>query len=232
MVQDLYDNNPHLIFYTILAGSLIIIRMPLIGRYFRTVNTLLHESGHAIAAILTSGEVMNIELSSDTSGSAYTRSGSKFKAMFVSFAGYPAAALFSGILIAFAVSGKPISVFFILLSISLLNLALFVRNFYGIVWLLTFSGLVLLIYWLENDKLNYVFSLSVSLISLSESLVSTVIILYLSLIHPRKAGDATNLAKTSKIPAAIWGILISMLVGIILYYTVIHFFPFPLKPVS
>ncbi|MFH1121033.1 MAG: M50 family metallopeptidase [Bacteroidota bacterium] len=232
MNQDFFRLNPHIMFYLILGGSLLILRMPLIGKYFRTLNTLLHESGHAIAAILTSGEVLKIELGSDTSGSAYTRSGSKLKAMFVSFAGYPAAALFSALMLAFAVNNQPKIVFFILLTVALLNLALFVRNTYGIAWLLTFSALILLIFSVGNNELNYVFTLAVSLISLSETVYSTLIILFLSISRPRKAGDATNLAKISKVPAAIWGLLVSMMVAFIVYYTVFHFFPFPLKPIT
>jgi hypothetical protein len=230
MIKELFSRNPHLLFYTILAGSVLVIRIPVIGRYFRTVNTLLHESGHAIAAILTSGEVMSIELSSDTSGSANTKSRSKLKAMFVSFAGYPVAALSSGILLAFATSQQPKTVFFLLLSVALLNLALFVRNFYGIVWLFSFSGLILFVFWLGDVTLSYIFTLAVSLISFSETVFSTLIILYLSFSQPKKAGDTTNLARASGIPAAFWGLLITALVSWIVWLTVARYFPFPLKP--
>jgi hypothetical protein len=223
--------NPHLLFYAVLTGAIIIIRIPLIGKYFRTVNTLLHESGHAIAAILSSGEVINIELSSDTSGSAYTKSGSGIKAMFVSFSGYPFAAAFSGLLLALAVNYQFKWVFYILLTIALLNLTLFVRNTYGIAWLLTFSGLILFTFWIGNTTLSYVFALAVSLISLSESVFSTLVILYLGFSRPRKAGDVTNLAKISRVPAVIWALMISFIVAVLVYYTVVHYFPSPLQPI-
>ncbi len=223
--------NPHLLFYTVLAGAVLIIRIPLIGKYFRTVNTMLHESGHAIASILSSGEVIHIHLDSDTSGSALTRSGSRLKAVFVSFAGYPFAAAFSGLLIALSVNNQYKWVFFMLLSIALLNLALFVRNTYGIVWLFTFSALIVFIFWLGNNVVSYIFSLAISLISLSETVFSTLIILYLGFSKPRKAGDTTNLAKYSGIPAAIWALIISTLVAVLVFYTIKHYFPFPLQPI-
>jgi len=226
------SRNPHPVFYAILAGAMLIIRIPLIGRYFRTVNTLLHESGNAIAAILTSGEVISIELSSDTSGTAFTKSGSKIKAMLVSFSGYPFAALMSGIFIALASHNQHKIIFFILISIALINLAFFVRNTYGIIWLITFSSLIIFTFWLGNRTVSYITALSVSLISLSESVFSTLTILYLGFKQPRKAGDATNLAKTTKVPAAIWGILISLLVGIIVYFTVSFYFPNPFQPIN
>lgn len=228
----LLSRNPHLLFYAILAGAMLIIRIPLIGRYFRTVNTLLHESGHAIAAILTSGEVISIELSSDTSGAALTKSGSKIKAMLVSLSGYPFAALMSGIFIALASHNQYKIIFFILISIALINLAFFVRNTYGIVWLITFSGLVIFTFWTGIKEVSNTAALSVSLISLSESVFSTLTILYLGFNEPRKAGDATNLAKTTKVPAAIWGILITGMVGIIVYFTVSNYFPDPFQPIN
>ncbi|NTW25625.1 MAG: M50 family metallopeptidase [Lentimicrobium sp.] len=230
--MDVFSRNPHLVFYAILASAMLILRIPLIGRYFRTVNTLLHESGHAIAAILTSGEVINVELSSDTSGSAFTKSGSKIKALLVSFSGYPIAAFISGLLIALTVNGQHKIAFFILISIALINLAFFVRNAYGVVWLITFSGLIIFTFWLDNKEVSFISALSVSLISLSESVFSTLTILFLGFHQPRKAGDATNLAKITKVPAAIWSILITMLVGIIVYYTVSFYFPNPFQPIT
>lgn len=226
------SRNPHLVFYAILAGSMLIVRMPLIGKYFRTVNTLLHESGHAIIAILMSGEVISIELNSDTSGTASTKAGSKIKAMLVSFSGYPFAAFMSGIFIALASYNQYKIIFYILISIALINLAFFVRNTFGIAWLMTFSGLIIFTFWLGNKEVSSTAALSIGLISLSESVFSTLTILFLGFNQPRKAGDATNLAKITKIPAAIWGILITLLVGIIVYFVVKTYFPNPFQPIS
>lgn len=231
MIQELMNRNPHLLFYGIFAIAVIVLRLPLIGRYFRTVNTLLHESGHALAAILTSGEVVHVELNEDTSGTALTKSGSKSRAILVSFAGYPFAALASGILIWLASTNQVKMAFLILLSIALLNLMLFVRNTYGLVWLLTFSGLIVFIAWVDKAPLSRISALAISLIAFAETIMSTLYILFLGLAHPRKAGDLTNLARISKVPAVIWAVLIAGMVSIIVYYTVVSNFPDPLQPI-
>lgn len=230
-IRQFLSDNPHLLFYAELLGAFLITRIPLIGKYFRTLNTLFHESGHAIAAILTSGEVLRIELEHDTSGKAYTKSNSKVKALLVSFTGYPFAALISGILVALSVKQMDSAVFFILLCIALLNLALFVRNTYGIAWLVTFSGLVVFVFWSGSRLLSQVVALSVSLISFVESVRSTLTIVYLGFTHERKAGDATNLAKISRMPAAIWALLLGISVAVIVFYTLRGYFPDPLKPI-
>lgn len=230
MILELLNRNPHLLFYGILVLAVIVLRLPGIGRYFRTVNTLLHESGHALMAILTSGEVVHVELNADTSGTAFTKSGSKSRAMLVSFSGYPFAAMASGLLIWLSVTNQYRIVLLILLSLALLNLMLFVRNTYGIVWLLTFSGLLIFIAWFDKMPLSKIFTLTISLIAFAETIMSTLVILYLGLSVPRKAGDLTNLAKTSKVPAVIWALLITGIVAVVVYFTIISNFPDPLQP--
>ena len=60
--------------YAFFAAGILITRLPFVGKFFRITNTLIHESGHAIMALLTSGNVVSIDLMSDTSGTATTKS--------------------------------------------------------------------------------------------------------------------------------------------------------------
>lgn len=226
-MKGLLEGNPDLLFYISLTFSVIVIRLPFIGRYFRSVNTLLHESGHALVAILSSGEVLRIELSSDTSGVAVTRSKSGFKAFLVSASGYPFAAAASLLLLAFAVSGMEKWALFVLMTFSLLNLAFFVRNAYGVIWIVTFSSIMLLLYWLENLTAIYLFTITTSLVSLAESVFSTLQIFYLGFASPKKAGDLSNMAKFSGIPAWFWALTMLIVVGVIVYSGIIRYFPIP-----
>jgi len=213
------------IFYTIVAGSFLIQRVPFIGRYLRTLNTLLHESGHALAALLTSGEVMTISIDSDTSGLTKTKSNSRFSAIIVSAAGYPFAAAFSSLLVALAISRQPQLVFFILLSIMLINLALFVRNTYGIFWLVISLIFILILYWKANETVFTYSAIVLSIISLTESVTSGFALIALALKNSSKAGDATNLARLTSIPAAIWSLLLMAFTLWCIYYLFIHHFP-------
>lgn len=226
-MEDLLKGNPDLLFYISLIFSVIVIRLPFIGRYFRSVNTLFHESGHALMAILSSGEVLRIELSSDTSGVAVTRSSSGLKAFLVSASGYPFAAAVSVLLLAFSVKGMEVWVLYTLLSVALLNLVLFVRNTYGITWIVTFTAILLVLYWFENQTAIHLFTVTISLVSLSESVFSTLQVFYLGFASPKKSGDLSNMAKFSGVPAWFWGITILALVGIIVYMGISRYFPIP-----
>lgn len=217
--------HPVSVFYILLSVSLLINRLPVVGVFFRTVNTLLHESGHALGAILTSGEVIRIDIKKDTSGVAQTKSNSRFRAFIVSIAGYPFAALAGSFLLALAINEQNRLVLLILLSIMLIDLMLFVRNAYGIVWLLIFSTLLIFIAWFQHSLLTHLFVLFICMIAFTETFWSTITVTILGIMQPRKSGDPWNMQKTTGIPAAFWALVIFAMVMWIMYYTISHYFP-------
>lgn len=217
--------HPAEVFYMLLVGSLLINRLPFAGVFFRTVNTLLHESGHALGAILTSGEVVRVEFKKDTSGIAETKSSSKFRAFIVSFAGYPFAALVSSILLVLVINEQLKPALFILFTFIVLNLMFFVRNLFGIVWLLVFASMLTFIVWFDNVLLSRILLLFIALIAFTETLTSTLFIAFLGFTKPKKAGDLSNMQKVSGIPSGFWAILMVSVVGWILWYTASHYFP-------
>ncbi len=213
------------IFYASLLLAFVLLRIPRLNSYLRTVNTLLHESGHALVAVLLSGEAMEIKLNSDTSGSALTRTKSKAKAFWVSFAGYPIAALGSMLLMALAYHKDYRIGFLILLSISIINLVVFVRNSYGIFWLTTFSLVLFSINAFLDPSIALVLFRFIALIAFIETLTSTFGIIILGLTKRKKAGDITSMEKLSGIPASVLSLIMALVVGSIAYITIIRFFP-------
>lgn len=224
-IIDLLTGNEALTFYIVLALSFIINRLPYAGVFFRTVYTMLHESGHAIAAILTSGEVIKIEYRKDTSGLAQTKTNSRFSAFLTSFAGYPFAALASSVLLILTINGQLKIVAFILLSLVILNLILFVRNSFGIVWLIIFSILLIIMMIYANHLTQRIFLLFVCMIAFTETIASTAVITILGLTNGKKSGDMSNLKKITGVSAAFWSIMNLVIVVSILYYTVVNYFP-------
>src|SRR6056297_3111471 len=60
-------------FYLTLVAAAVLPKIPFIGRYFQVFNTLIHEDGHAIMALLSRGQIKRIELFADTSGTTITK---------------------------------------------------------------------------------------------------------------------------------------------------------------
>lgn len=214
---------PYWIFYLTLSVAAILPRIPVVGRYFQVFNTLIHEDGHALMALLTRGSARRIELFADTSGTTTTSSRYKLSHFLTSLAGYPATAG-AALLLFFLLNHQ--NEFTLLLAVSVilaLNLLLFVRNTYGIIWLLTFGGLLYLLFYLENVMAMRIAITFFAGVLFWGSIISPAYLVGLSWQTPKKAGDASNLNKLTGIPSLVWSLLflaVSLLIG---WYSVQQF---------
>ena len=223
--MDWLTSNPTLVFYILLITAILLTRIPLLGKYFRSVNTLVHEAGHAFATLLLSGEVIAVNLFADTSGTTVTKAKGKFPQALIALAGYPVSAL-TGLLCLFLLHrGYNLYILFILTSIALIIMILSLRNAYGLFWAGTFVVLNLLLIYFNNRQLIQVFATFYSVIIFTDALISSLVLLVLSIKQPKKAGDASNLQKITKIPAAVWAILLLVFTLLISWLSVISYFP-------
>lgn len=224
-IIDFLNQHKTLIFYIFLGVSLILTRIPLIGKYFRLVNTMIHEAGHAFMTLIVSGEVISVNLFADTSGTTVTKAKNKFLQFLIAFAGYPASSITGFLFIMMLSKGYNLYILFILTSIALLLMVLSIRNGYGLFWAGTFSLINLLLLYFNVPLWIYIASAFYSLIVLCDSVISTVILFVLSIKTPNKAGDASNLQKFTKVPAVIWSILFMGIAGFMAYNAVVYYFP-------
>jgi hypothetical protein len=197
--------------------------MPIIGKVFRVFYTMIHELGHALLTVLTSGEIISISLFSDTSGNTITKSKGKFGQFLIAMAGYPAAAIMAYMFFYFIHKEEVNIVMFIYAGIALVVLVLWIRNIYGILWLVGFVFLLLFIYRLEIPLYCYAITVFFSSILLIESLISTVQLMYISIKDPSNAGDASNLKKITYIPTTFWALLF-LSISVFFTYLTIHLY--------
>ncbi len=200
-------SNQNLLLFAFAAAALIVSRIPVIGKFFRSTNTLIHESGHALVTLLTSGNVVSIDLNSDTSGAATTQSKYWLFKIMIALAGYFFSSATAFLLFYLISKAKFTWVFYIFCVFAIVNLLFWVRNAYGIFWLLIFAGILGLVFYYRIP--NYLFATAVffSALVLFESVFSAATICWISMNEPSNAGDATNLRDFTYIPAPIWGML-------------------------
>lgn len=225
VIVDFINSNKTLTFYILLGISIILTRIPLIGKYFRGVNTMIHEAGHAFVTLLVSGEVIAVNLFSDTSGTTVTKAKNKFTQFLIAFAGYPISSLTGLLFLLLMSKASYLMILFILVSLTLLLMVLSIRNPYGLFWAGTFSLLNLLFIYFNNGVAIYTAAAFFSLIIFSDSILSAVILFVLCIKNPKKAGDATNLQKFTGVPAVVWSMIFVAISGIIAYQAIIHYFP-------
>ena len=209
--------NKDYILYALPIVVFIINRIPYVGKYLRVVNTLIHESGHAIAALICSGEVYNVELFSDTSGTATTKTKSKFAQFLVSFAGYPFGSAMAYLLFFIISKGEYRIVLYILACFSLLNLMFYVRNAYGIFWLITFTAIIFAVNFYGGEFLQYAFTAWLSGIMHFEALYSSIELVIIASKKSKSAGDAYSLERLTGVPTMLWALVFVAQSGYFIY---------------
>ncbi|MFS0727282.1 M50 family metallopeptidase [Paenibacillus sp. 1P07SE] len=187
----------------VVAGILVITRLLPFSSFFRMLDTMVHEFGHAAATLLLSGHVERIELNSDHSGVTYSALSTRWRMILASLAGYPAASLFSVLLMYLFHKRKQAVGLMILTVMAAVMLLFFVRSGYGVWWLSGFGVLNIVILFLGPKVQNFYY-LFLAVLALTESLVSTLFLLLAALIEPATAGDAANLQRLTGLPAVLW----------------------------
>lgn len=198
--------SPKFLLFVVIAA--LLTNIPWIGNYVGMVNTLVHESGHALIALI-GGEVHHISLFMNTEGVTYTSHSSWLGGFFTGGAGYVASSLMAFLALWLIYQKKYKILIGILIGLLLMNVIFWVRNPYGIYWLLSFgAGFLLLLYKGSSELIQNCLLLIASILFV-EAVSGAFTILLLSFTQPHAAGDATGLANSTLfIPAQVWGILL------------------------
>jgi hypothetical protein len=193
--------------YIFIPIALILPRVPVIGKFFNIINTAIHEFGHAIVALIMQGKVHKIELMRDTSGSTVTQCPTLVGNILVSLAGYPFAAFAGWFLCYLNEVGYQQGLILGLSLLMVVMLIFWIRNWYGLIWIVLFCALNGWLIYNGNTQYINIAALFYATVVMIEAISSSVILFFLCIKDNNAAGDATNLAKFTHIPAFIWALL-------------------------
>lgn len=189
-----------------LAVSVFLTRLIPFSSFFRGLDTMIHEFCHALVALLLSGRVLGIELHADHSGVTYTLLGSTWSSLPVSMAGYIGASLFSMLLFMLYVRRAEKLGLALTLAVAAIMLILFVHGGYGMSWLAIFIALTAVMLFVDS-RLRSFYYLLLAFLSLEESALGPITLALAALSRPSAAGDASNLADATGVPAILWALL-------------------------
>jgi hypothetical protein len=178
--------------------------------FFRNLDTLVHEFGHAVVTLLLSGRVMYIELYVDHSGVTYSSIAKPWTAIPIALAGYMTASLFAMFMFVTYAKGKQRLGLQVITLISLIALLLFVRNAFGMIWLIGFIALNVIVLAFAPRWLRDVYYLLLSFLSLEESVFGPFSLTMMAFLNPDRAGDATNLGLHSPLPPVVWALFFTL----------------------
>ncbi|NMO97154.1 M50 family metallopeptidase [Paenibacillus lemnae] len=189
-----------------LVGAAILTRLIPFSSWFRIMDTMIHELGHALATLLLSGRVLSIQLNPDHSGVTYSLVAPGWRSLIVSLAGYIPASLFSVLMFYGYARRKQAQGLIAIAVTALLMILLFVRNGYGIWWLSIFI-VITLVFYLLGGRIRNAYYLVLAFLCLEESVMGPVTLLVYGITRPARAGDAANLASQTPLPAAVWALV-------------------------
>lgn len=189
-----------------LVGSAFLTRLIPFSSLFRNLDTMIHEFGHALMTLVLSGSVLRIELYADHSGVTYSAIQDGGKAILVSLSGYLIASLFALLLFYLYSKGRYDWGLILATSVALIMLVLYVRGSFGVMWLSGFIilNVLMLVLWKRVSKYYY---LLLAFLTLEESVMGCFFLVYAAALSPSRAGDASNLARMTAVPAIFWAIL-------------------------
>lgn len=198
----------------LLSGILIYFWDTLVLYPFKMLVVVFHEVSHGLAAILTGGELLRIELDPRQGGLAWTRGGWRFV---VISAGYLGSLLFGGIILFLSGRSKNYNLLISVCGVLMILLGLyFVRPIFSFGFAYTI-GIGLLFLLSGRYFLQVVNGYIVKMIGLVSCLY-VIPDIKSDVIDRAITSDATLLADLTGIPAIIWGglwIIISMILLII-----------------
>ncbi|QST02067.1 M50 family metallopeptidase (plasmid) [Pontibacillus sp. ALD_SL1] len=201
----------------------LVLFIPFLKQYVKLLNTFVHELGHSFMALLLKGKVKRIHLHANTGGDVITYSRGRFSDILITLSGYPFEAIVgSGIMFA-VLNGQSIYVFWALSTLLVLSLVLWIRNLYGMLWVISVLACIsILIYF---GLTNYVsgLMLAAAVIIVSEAWISSFGIMKMAFKTPKNAGDATSLKELTWISARFWGLGFFIFNTYVFYETIMFY---------
>lgn len=188
--------------------------------------TLMHEAGHAIAAVATGGSVQNLVVNSDGSGSVFSYSSSWFGRLATSSAGYLGTTVFGVLLLVLirlnftpgrvlaglGIFAGLITIVFGLVS-PVLNILFFTTDLYDVIFttivgMLLSASLIVGGIFLNRKWASFAVAfLSIQLILNALSDLKTVFFMNAPLVGTGGHNDALNMADITGIPAIVWVVI-------------------------
>jgi len=195
--------------FVLAAGlvALVLVLLPATWPRVRLGITVVHEAGHAVAAVLVGRRLSGIRLHSDTSGLTVSRGKPRGPGMVAMLAaGYLAPALL-GLLAAYLLgAGRAVGLLW-LLVVLLAALLVWVRNGYGLLVLLLLGGGLFALTWWGSAQ--------------AQSVTAYLVTWLLLLAAPRpllellgrdrrrsRTSDPAQLATLTHVPAVVWTLLL------------------------
>ncbi|WIX84743.1 M50 family metallopeptidase [Amycolatopsis sp. DG1A-15b] len=192
---------------TLIAGGVALL-VVLVGgtpwRRARNVVTMVHEAGHALAAVLVGRRLQGIKLHSDTSGVTVSRGKPEGPGMaFTAMAGYLAPSVL-GLVFAGLLGADLVGTVLVLIALLLLGVLVMVRNAYGVFTVVASAAVLALIAFVAPVELQAPFSYLVTWFLLFGGVRPVAELQIKRRRGQARDSDADQLGRLTAVPPVLW----------------------------
>jgi hypothetical protein len=197
--------------YFLLVAAIVIRQIPIVSIPLNWLETYFHEISHGIAALLTGGEIINIQLFATGAGLCTTQGGISF---LITFLGYAGATVWGWLIFKLANSHQRTAQIFsgVMIVLLLASIVLWARDLLTMIIIASLA--VMFVFTVKMRKLYYL-QLLLKFFGLSILLNSLFSPTYL--FDGRDLGDGAALASMTMVPELVWVLLWCVLAFVALY---------------
>jgi len=185
-------------FFILLIAAVIFRQLPLVSIPFNWLESYFHEISHGIAALLTGGKVVSIQLFANGAGLCTTQGGSRFA---ISFFGYAGATLWGWGIYKLSTAHHRYAQGFLMVILALLLSSIIFWGRDILTWFILAMLMAVFLVTLKVKKTHYLQKLMqlFGLLILLNSLSSPI-----NLLDGRHLGDGAALASATFMPEIFW----------------------------
>lgn len=187
-----------------LAAALAISRLPMFRVYFSLCNTLIEKIIHVLAVVVTrEGKSNKIKLYKNGSGETTSIVDSKIKKVMIVYIGYTGTLIVAMGLFYLLSFNQFDWVIYFFIGLMVISILLWIRNFFGVLWALSFVALLAVPLYFRNEAVIMHISIFLSSLILIQAIINAFQVIGQSF---KTGGKPGALAKIARVPAIICGI--------------------------
>jgi hypothetical protein len=189
------------------AGALLVVLVGTVWRRARNVVTIVHEGGHAVAALVTGRRLTGIRLHSDTSGLTLSVGKPHGLGMVVTAAaGYlsPSLVGLAGVVL---LAVDQVTILLWVSTVVLAGMLVMIRNLYGVLSLVVTGGAVVAVSLLASPDVQAAFGYAMTWFLLLGGVRPVGELVRQRHRYPGQRTDADHLARLTHLPAGVWVLL-------------------------
>lgn len=188
-----------------MAIALVVTRLPYLRVYLSLCYALVYE---VICVCLEGGRTNKIKLHKNGSGQTTNNVNSPFRKALIAYAGYTGTSMAAIGLFYLVSNGSYHLIMYLFIGLLVCSLLLWIRNFFGIVWGLTFVSLLTFPIYFQFNLVIMHISIFLAAVLFTQSMVKALQVCRESLMSRENPTKNSALAKIKMVPAFILGVVL------------------------